>query len=262
MSNHLERSSVNWRQAAGEALLIFLGVGVALLGQAWWEYGADRELEQHLLEGIRADLSRDSIDASLAILAANDRLVGADRLLEYIEDPDAGVHHPTSWSDGRPGQVAIGTVAAFEDALANYASAAIPPNQALHMVASTMQRLDLSDATFSEATASGQLNVITDADLRALIADYYFTTGRFGSTWDDRVQVQWHRFRGVLAESGLSAVGGESDQRVLEAFRSDQQLLAELKNLRSLALGQAGAHTQVLIRAEGVISRLAEVLRS
>jgi hypothetical protein len=52
---------------------------------------------------------------------------------------------------------------------------------------SSMQRLDLSDATFIEATSSGQPNVIQDSGLRTLISDYYFNTGWFGDTTDSRV---------------------------------------------------------------------------
>ena len=56
-----ERNRINWRQAAGEALLIFVGVLVALMGQAWWEDRADRVLvEQHsanLLQEIESNLA-------------------------------------------------------------------------------------------------------------------------------------------------------------------------------------------------------------
>lgn len=38
------RNAVNWRQAAGEALLIFFRVGVALLGQAAWEARVERDV--------------------------------------------------------------------------------------------------------------------------------------------------------------------------------------------------------------------------
>ena len=70
---------VNWRQASGEALLIFAGVLVALGGQAWWEYRGDREAERHFLRGVLADVRRDSADAPLALIVAQERLVAADR---------------------------------------------------------------------------------------------------------------------------------------------------------------------------------------
>ena len=257
MATSTRQNGVNWRQAGGEALLIFLGVGVALLGQAWWEYRGDREIEQHLLAGIRSDLVRDSADAASAIVAAKARIAGADRLLAHIEDPDAGVIHPVPWQP-LPGSIVLASSQVLEDALASYQSTEISPQRALFMVSATgsMQRLDLSDATFGEATASGQLNVIRDPALRTQVADYYFTTGRFGNTIDGRVEQHWLHFLEVLGAAGLSSVGGESDQRILAALRTNPQVLAEIKNVRAFAVTQVGAHTDVLRRAEELIASL------
>jgi len=97
---------INWRQASGEALLIFAGVLVALAGQAWWEYRGDREAE-------RLELT----PASAVPLAAS----------------------------------------AF-----SYA------------------RLDLSDATFREAVASGRLNTIQDAEVRAVQSNKELLLSRVG----------------------------------------------------------------------------------
>lgn len=251
------RMGVNWRQAAGEALLIFLGVGVALLAQAWWESESDRELEEHLLVGIRGDLGRDSSDVASAMQAARSRVAGADRLLVLIGDPRAGTFHPSAL-ELRPGQTPLASAQGLARAIAEYESATISPERALSMVAGSgsMQRIDLSDATFSEAIASGQLNVVQSAIVRAGLSDYYFNTGRFGATVDNRVEAQWRRFREVLSESGLSAAGGEPDSLILSRLRSDQTLLAELKNLRNFALSQEGAHSRVLGNAVALISLL------
>jgi hypothetical protein len=46
------RFRVNWRQAAGESLILLLGVLLALGGQAWWE----ARLEQQLVRGYVANL--------------------------------------------------------------------------------------------------------------------------------------------------------------------------------------------------------------
>ena len=261
MSKHPGRTGVNWRHAGGEALLIFLGVAVALLGQAGWEYRVDRGLEQHVLDGIRTDVSRDSADVARGVYAARARIAGADRLLRHLQDPDAGILHPVPWEV--PGQAALPDSQAFEYALAEYDSVTIAPQQALYMVVGTlsMQRLDLSDVSFNEATASGQLNVIQDLELRTQIAAYYFAGDRFSNTVDSRAEAQWQRFRGVLAESGLSAVGGEPSERILTALGSDATLLAELKNAREFAVGQAQSHAQLLARAEALISQLDEAVR-
>jgi len=257
MTDSSGRSRVNWRQAWGEALLIFLGVAVALLGQVWWEYRTDRELEVHLLAGIRGDLTRDSSDIGSAMGAAMGRVAAADYLLQQIEDPDAGVFHDTPWVADRPG-VRLRESGWLEMARARYEPASV--RQALYMIVAggSMQRLDISDATFSEATASGQLNVIRDTNLRTQIADYYFDSGRFGATTDSRVDAHWQEFRRVLAEAGVSAVGGGTDVGILSALRGSPTLVAEVQNVRNYGIYQLSAHDVVSASAQTVISSLDE----
>jgi len=48
---------VNWPQAAGEALLIFIGVMAALAGQAWWENRVEARLVAEHLANIRDELA-------------------------------------------------------------------------------------------------------------------------------------------------------------------------------------------------------------
>ena len=250
-------TGVNWRQAGGEALLIFLGVGIALGGQVWWEERGDRELEQHLLEGVRSDLALDSADVASAMLVARARVAGADFLLAELGDPEAGQYHVRGWTPGRPDPRQSET-AWLEASIAEYAEADLTAREAFFMVASTssLQRVDLSDATFREATASGQLNVIQDVDLRSRISEYYFNTSRFGSTTDDRVQIQWEDFRRAAAAAGLSTIGGGTDDQILAALRSDPVVVAELKNVRDYAVMQLSAHDQTVASAERVIQML------
>jgi len=259
MADQAARTHVNWRQAAGEALLIFLGVAGALFGQAWWEDREDRHVEQHLLNGIRADLSRDTSDAARVVSAARARIVGADRLLQVIGDPDAGVLQDTPpWVSE---VILMSRRQAFELALAEYDTASIPPQQALQMVSGTfaIQSLDLSAASYSEATATGGLDAIQNLDLRTQIADYYAFATRLSRTADTRAESHWRRLREVLADAGLSAVGGEPDARLLTVLGNDRILVAELKNAREFAVGQAAA--QLIARAKSLISQLEDELR-
>jgi len=48
-------SNVDWRQAAGDAFLLLIGVLLALGGQAWWEARAERKA---MLRDLRNDCSR------------------------------------------------------------------------------------------------------------------------------------------------------------------------------------------------------------
>ena len=226
---------VNWRQAAGEALLLLVGVGVALSGQAWWEYRIERDLEQHVLQGIRSDLERDSADIRGASLSAEFRAAGADQLLSLVGDPQGVVPlgRGGSGRNQRPG-VENG------DEILQQIRAAYPElsaTEALRRLGS-LQRFDLADAAYSEATASGQLDVIQDVELRAAIGNYYFDAGRNGVTNDDRVEANAQQLRIRLADSGLSPEGAASDEVVLRALRADDSLKAELRNVRGFAVLQ------------------------
>jgi|GEM_PF-2696237 len=259
MTEPSRKQRINWQQAWGEALLIFLGVAVALGAQAWWEYRTDRELEQHLLEGMRTDLARDIGDMGSAIDVARARTAGADFLLAELGDPNASKYHPRDWPALRLRPGARQAEADFlSEILAEYAEANLTAREALYMIVATvsMQVLDVSDATFREATEGGQLNVIRDVELRSSITDYYFNSIRFGSTTDARVELQWVDFRRVLAQAGLSTIGGGTDEEIIAALLNDSQAVAELRNVRDYAITQVAALDITLRSAEVVIQML------
>jgi hypothetical protein len=211
----------------------------------------------HLLTGIRGDLARDSSDLASAMGAAMGRAAGADYLLEQVGDPNAGVIHPTPWDVDRPG-VRLQESGWLDSARGRYVPASA--QQALYMIVAggSMQRLDMANATFSEATASGHLNVVRDSDLRTRISDYYFDSGRFGSTTGSRVDAHWQHFRNVLAEAGLPATGGGSDAEILTALRQRPSLVMEVENVRDNAIYQLGALDAVSVSLLAVISSLDE----
>ena len=59
---------VNWRQAAGEALLLLVGVLLALGGQAWWEARVERETRREYVDNL--------------LLEVHENRVGLERLIE------------------------------------------------------------------------------------------------------------------------------------------------------------------------------------
>ena len=245
----MNNGGVNWRQAAGEALLILLGVGLALLGQAWWEYRVEREVERHLIEGVIRDLRMDSADIRGATLSAQSRAAAADHLLRLADDPQVNSLREISTSPAlqRPG------VPNLQAEVLDRVRSAIPAHtltaaDALGRLGS-IQRLDLADNTYREATASGQLDVIRDVDLRAAIGRYYFDAGRLGITNDDRMDANAQALRTRLADSGLSPEAPTADEEILEAIQASSALRAELHNVRGLALRQI--RLWALIRYDG-----------
>ena len=82
--------SVKRGRLLGEFVIVVVGVLAALWVDDWREARSDRELETHLLEGLRSDLTRDSADIASAMIVAEARAAGADELLLLLGDPDAG----------------------------------------------------------------------------------------------------------------------------------------------------------------------------
>lgn len=235
-----------------EFILIVVGVLAALAVDDWREDRADRAVELYLVQGIRADLDRDSLDLGTAIVMALARAAGADELLRLAGDPEAGIVHrpPTAEASvtGVPGPAPSeqGFAAILEDARQQYPVGEITPQQALYLIGA-LQRFDLADGTYRQASASGRLDVIEDTRLRVAIGDYYFNAIRFGSTVDERVDRDGEQLRIVLAEVGLSPFGGVSDSYVTEALRDNADLVAELKNTMGFALRQIENHRRVQV---------------
>lgn len=109
-------SRVNWRQAAGEAFLLLIGVLLALGGQAWWETRVERqtirEYVANLLVEVRANAS--GLDN---IIGDHDEKVGhGTALIRLMEDSDtiestgsiqAQLSKLTRFSDFRPATAAL-----------------------------------------------------------------------------------------------------------------------------------------------------------
>ena len=117
-----------------------------------------------------------------------------------------------------------------------------------------MRRFDVADAAFGEATASGRFDVIQDAELRAMIAGYYFDADRFRAG-DERAEANADHFRNVLAGAGLALTDASA---ILAVFRDQPALIAELKNYRESALLQINSNSTVLAAGDSVAASLDE----
>jgi len=139
-----------------EFILIDVGVLAALAVDDWRESQADRASEEHLLQGIRADLERDLGDLWGGINGAQSRMAGADELLRRIGDPDAGVVRIPPFDVGQ--QARPWVMNDFEEELAQaravYPTHSVTAQQAL-LMATLMLRFDIAGGTYQEATASG-----------------------------------------------------------------------------------------------------------
>jgi hypothetical protein len=240
IERRFERHTGRW---LGEFATIVLGVLLALAVDDYRQSREDRGIEAHLISGIRSDVDRDMDDMRASIEAAETRAVAADEILAMIGDLDAGViRSPMGEELDRN----------LEQSWERFPDHTFEASAALMMLGS-LRRFDVSDATFSEAIASGRWNVVRDENIRAAVSTYYLSTRQSGVTNDERVEAQFQRFVSVLAEAGLApTTAGVRDAAVLDAFGSRPELIAELKNLRELALRQAQYHRDLQTEAMSI----------
>ncbi|NNF39225.1 MAG: hypothetical protein HKN71_11205 [Gemmatimonadetes bacterium] len=74
---------INWGQAAGEALLILVGILLALAADAWWEERTERRQEQEYLAALLIELDQMKEHVGAAMRDA-DQVVEAGRVLLEI----------------------------------------------------------------------------------------------------------------------------------------------------------------------------------
>jgi hypothetical protein len=244
-----------------EFVLVVLGVLAAFAVENWRQSRSDASVEQHLLEGIAADLARDLEDLDIAILAARARIAATDDLLRLIGDSDAGVIVGPTPSNA-PFGVGIGPdggTGALATVRSIYPTGSIAPQQAL-LLAGHLLKFDVSDGSYSEARAAGYLELIRDVDLRSSIAAYYYDAARIRGTIDDRLGSAVPRLVANLETGGLSPAGGTSDERIAAMIRQLPSVVAGLKNVRYSAALQWGIYLRLQAATDTLRDRVASSL--
>jgi hypothetical protein len=77
---------INWGQAAGEALLILVGILLALATDAWWQEHSERRQEREYLEALVAELDQMTAHVSGVVRDADDVVKAGRVLLEIAPD--------------------------------------------------------------------------------------------------------------------------------------------------------------------------------
>jgi len=249
-----------YHRFALEFILIVAGVLAALAVDDWRQSRADVATERYILEGLLADLSRDREDIASSISAASARAAGADKLLADVGSTAAGTVQLTPWtvSPSRLDQQQV-----FEKSRTEYLSTSFSTTTALRMLTSSgsMQRVNVSSPTFTEASASGDMDKIRNVELRVALAQYYYDAARFGDTTDQRVDNHWLHLRNVLASGGLPSGSLKSEETILQILSNDDALIAEIINARELAVSQMMMNTIILELANDLAESLQQALQ-
>ncbi len=249
-----------YRRFVLEFLLIVAGVLTALAVDDWRQSRVDVATERYILEGILADLSRDRADVESSISAASARAAGADKLLADIGSTAAGNVPLTPWTSS-PSR--LDEQQALERARTQHLPASLSTTTALRMLTSSgsMQRVNVSSPTFTEASASGDMDKIRNVELRVALAQYYYDAARFGDTTDQRVDNHWLHLRNVLASGGLPSGSLKSEETILQILSNDDALIAEIINARELAVSQVVTNTIVLESADDLALSVEQALQ-
>jgi hypothetical protein len=245
-----------------EFVLVVVGVLAAFGIDNWRQSRTDVSVERHLLEGIAADLDRDRSDLEGALGSVQARLAAADDLLRLAGDPDVGVISVSCPANPPVGLVCDrggGGTPALSIARSLYPLGSLDGQQAI-ILASHFNRFDVSSGAYSEARASGQLELIRDVDLRSAIAAYYYAAVRLQGTIDDRLSSAAPRLIVNLEQAGLSPGGRSSDDQIAAALRRLPALVANLKNVRYSAATQMGLYYRAQDLTEDLRGRVAEAL--
>ena len=145
-----------------------------------------------------------------------------------------------------------------------YPSDSLSPTSAFRMLTAvaSMQRINVSAAAYTEASASGEVDRIRDVRLREALAQYYYTAELFGNTTDQRVDNNWLHLRNAFASSGLPSDGVTSGEDILRILRDDDALIAEIINAREFAVSQIMLNTNVLVSADALAAFVEQALQA
>jgi hypothetical protein len=140
----IDALGISWRRAAGEFVLIVVGVLAALAVNSWNDYRADRRLEQEYLRRLVEDLTADTTLIASTVKGLADKEASLSRLARL------------------PGQIrslrpeASGVLSDLRTS--TFYGWIVPP---------------LRTVTYEDLLSTGRLDLIRDPTVRASVIDYY-----------------------------------------------------------------------------------------
>lgn len=185
----------------GEFLVIVVGVLVALGVDDWRQYHDDRQLEEHLLDRLQAELLADASDLASARREVNARLWVLDAVLAELRDPNAAARLQPQRLEALQNPPLLDSLrtASGRGSTWTFDPVAEPLGRTFRL----WPEFDLSDDAYQEMLATGSLGLIRDRELRSAMMRYYRVAEDQGGN-ERRAGEYQDRFEGALAAIGLT----------------------------------------------------------
>ena len=226
-----DKLKVNWRQAAGEALLLLLGVLLALGGQAWWEARVERENSREYVDNL--------------LLEVQENRAGLDRLIErhsrYIA---AGTSMLNEIQGGRAD--ASADVILEQLRILGFFSDFRPATSALNNL-----------------VGSGGFNLIDSSELRLAILKYAQGIDDHNVLQGEQTDFFLQTFVPVLGKSipllDLQYVRDLEGLPTQSAFKFDPTILVETMEFENLIVRRVSAERDALTYAQSLLELTSEL---
>ena len=226
-----DKLKVNWRQAAGEALLLLLGVLLALGGQAWWEARVERENSREYVDNLLLEVQENR--------AGLDRLI--DRHSRYIA---AGTSMLNEIQGGRAD--ASADVILEQLRILGFFSDFRPATSALNNL-----------------VGSGGFNLIDSSELRLAILKYAQGIDDHNVLQGEQTDFFLQTFVPVLGKSipllDLQYVRDLEGLPTQSAFKFDPTILVETMEFENLIVRRVSAERDALTYAQSLLELTSEL---
>lgn len=226
------KPQVPWLRVFVEGVVIVGSILLAFAIDAWWEERQDRSVEEALLTGLIEDLRRDSADYAGFARVHDDRVRAADFLLALGGERASASAGPT---------VAITEMTA---------------GQAFRLIG-RFARLETVRVSYDQITAAGISDVMSDPELRRMIARYYAAAEDADDVNDFQDAVS-QRLELGLREFGYVTADGDG---IPAGVLSDDRLRADIRTVRNASRGASARGTRRLQLATDLIRAIEESTR-
>ncbi|MCB0656898.1 MAG: hypothetical protein KDC57_12215 [Saprospiraceae bacterium] len=217
--------------AAGEIVLVVIGILIALQLNSWHSYNQDRAIEKEYLSRIAADLKVDTASIVQMILIAKEKQKSLEFILPYLKN---------EFQDIKDTILFINTV-----------------------VKSTMlgwAQYEITTGTLDELRNTGNLNLIQNVRLRSEISKYYNN----GESEKQRIEKR----RGNYPQEIYRLIPRSSDENSWEfAYRNDFYSNTEIidsirhSNLTASIIGELNLANFISIRLKSILEDSKSLLK-